>query len=140
MSPLATSLGATRPGAIRLDAIRFGAWTIPVLLAASVHGSFAQQPTSGPQSLTDKQLVGMRLFNQSCRVCHTKPQLTSPLYGPELSQNSLGGQETGMREVISNGTPRMPGFKHHFAPEQIDAIVAYLKTIPTPAAPAPAAR
>jgi mono/diheme cytochrome c family protein len=50
----------------------------------------------------------MRLFNQSCRVCHTKPQLTSPLYGPELSQNSAGGQEAVMREVISNGTPRMP--------------------------------
>jgi len=24
----------------------------------------------------------------------------------------------------------MPGFKHHFEPPQIDAIVAYLKTIP----------
>jgi mono/diheme cytochrome c family protein len=33
----------------------------------------------------------------------------------------------------------MPGFKYHFEPAQIDAIVAYLKTIPTPAAPAPAA-
>ncbi len=35
-----------------------------------------------------------------------------------------------MRQVISDGTPRMPGFKHHFQPTQIDAIVAYLKTIP----------
>jgi mono/diheme cytochrome c family protein len=74
----------------------------------------------------------MRLFNQSCRVCHTKPQLTSPLYGPALSRQSLGGQDDVMREVISNGTPRMPGFKHHFEPPQIDAIVAYLKTIPAP--------
>ena len=40
-----------------------------------------------------------------------------------------------MREVISNGTPRMPGFKYHFEPTQIDAIVAYLKTIPTPPTP-----
>ena len=82
----------------------------------------------------------MRLFNQSCRVCHTKPQMTSPLYGPELSQNSLAGQEAVMREVISNGTPRMPGFKYHFEPAQIEAIVAYLKTIPTPGAPASPAR
>ena len=80
----------------------------------------------------------MRLFNQSCRVCHTKPQMVSPLYGPELSQNSLGGQESVMREVISNGTPRMPGFKYHFEPTQIEAIVAFLKTIPTPPTPAPA--
>ena len=67
----------------------------------------------------------MRLFNQSCRVCHTKPQLVSPQYGPVLSKDSLGGQDDVMREFISNGTPRMPGFKYHFEPAQIDAIVAY---------------
>jgi len=91
------------------------------------------QPAATQASLNDKQLLGMRLFNQSCRVCHTKPQLSSPLYGPALSRQSLGGQDDVMREVISNGTPRMPGFKHHFEPPQIDAIVAYLKTIPAPA-------
>jgi len=103
------------------------AWTIslglvlyPIVAAA--------QPAGG-----DQTMLGMRLFNQSCRVCHTKPQLTSPLYGPALSRQSLGGQDSVMREVIGNGTPRMPGFKHHFESPQIDAIVAYLKTIPAPA-------
>jgi mono/diheme cytochrome c family protein len=65
--------------------------------------------------------------------------MTSPIYGPELSQNSAGGQDAVMRDVISNGTPRMPGFKYHFEPVQIEAIVAYLKTIPTPPPSAPAA-
>src|SRR5882672_4904962 len=106
------------------------------MLALWPHGVFAQQ-IAAYSPLNDKQLLGMRLFNQSCRVCHTKPQMTSPLYGPELSQNSAGGQETVMRDVISNGTPRMPGFKHHFETAQIEAIVAYLKTIPTPAASTP---
>ena len=109
------------------------AWVVVPLLAACVRSAGAEPAAA----LDDKQLLGMRLFNQSCRVCHTKPQLTSPLYGPELSQNSAGGQETVMRDVISNGTPRMPGFKYHFEPAQIEAIVAYLKTIPTPAATAP---
>jgi mono/diheme cytochrome c family protein len=109
------------------------AWMVVPLLAACVRSAGAEPAAA----LDDKQLLGMRLFNQSCRVCHTKPQLTSPLYGPELSQNSAGGQETVMRDVISNGTPRMPGFKYHFEPAQIEAIVAYLKTIPTPAATAP---
>ena len=113
-----------------------GAWI--VALALPPQGAWAQQ--AGGDPLNDQQLLGMRLFNQSCRVCHTKPQMTSPLYGPELSQNSLGGQEAVMREVISNGTPRMPGFKYHFEPAQIEAIVAYLKTIPTPPAPASSAR
>ena len=109
------------------------AWMVVPLLAACVRSAGAEPAAA----LDDKQLLGMRLFNQSCRVCHTKPQLTSPLYGPELSQNSAGGQETVMRDVISNGTPRMPGFKYHFELAQIEAIVAYLKTIPTPAATAP---
>jgi len=122
-----------------LVATRSGAWTIPLLLilALAAAGAAAQQG-SGSQTLDDKQLLGMRLFNQSCRVCHTKPQMVSPLYGPELSQSSLGGQASVMQEVISNGTPRMPGFKYHFEPAQIDAIVAFLKTIPAPPAPAPA--
>ena len=107
---------------------------VGLLLAACIQSASAEPGAS----LDDKQLLGMRLFNQSCRVCHTKPQLVSPLYGPELSQNSAGGQESVMRDVISNGTPRMPGFKYHFEPAQIDAIVAYLKTMPPSPPPAPA--
>ena len=119
--------------------MRRWAWLGASMLAAwlaTCHGGASAQP-AGNQTLDDKQLLGMQLFNQSCRVCHTKPQMTSPLYGPELSQSSAGGSEEVMREVISNGTPRMPGFRYHFEPAQIEAIVAYLKTIPTPAATAP---
>jgi mono/diheme cytochrome c family protein len=121
--------------------MRRSAWMIPTLLVGWLVpclGGANAQPQGG--SLDDKQLIGMRLFNQSCRVCHTKPQMTSPMYGPELSQSSAGGRDDVMRDVISNGTPRMPGFKHHFEPAQIEAIVAYLKTIPTPATPAAPAR
>ena len=105
------------------------AWLVVAVLTILPHAAAAQQ-TAASTNLTDTQRLGMRLFNQSCRVCHTKPQLASPLYGPALSRDSLGGQDDVMRQVISNGTPRMPGFKHHFEPAQIDAIVAYLKTVP----------
>jgi mono/diheme cytochrome c family protein len=118
------------------------AWLVASMLAAWLAtglGGAGAQPAESNRALDDKQLLGMRLFNQSCRVCHTKPQMTSPLYGPELSQNSAGGSEEAMREVIGNGTPRMPGFKYHFEPAQIEAIVAYLKALPPSAAPAPAA-
>ena len=93
------------------------------------------QPASGG---SDQVLLGMRLFNQSCRVCHTKPQLVSPQYAPVLSMSTLGGKADTMRDVIGTGTPRMPGFKYHFKPAEIDAIVAYIKTIPAPSdAPPP---
>jgi mono/diheme cytochrome c family protein len=105
-------------------------------LAAVPPDAIAQQ---AEQPLNDKQLLGRNLFAQSCVVCHMKVQLTTlGHYGPALSRMSLGGQEDVMRELISNGTPNMPGFKYHFRPDQIDAIVAYLKTLPVPA-PAAAA-
>jgi len=56
-----------------------------------------------------------------------------------LSKTSASGNPKGMHDVIANGTPRMPGFKYHFKPEQIDAIVAYLQTVSADAATPPAA-
>ena len=106
------------------------AWLV---LAAAVHVA-AAQPFPSADTLNAQQLQGRNLFNQSCLVCHVKLQITSPAkYGPDLSSKVLGGQEAVMREVIGNGTPNMPGFKYHFEPEQIDAIVAYLKALPGPA-------
>jgi mono/diheme cytochrome c family protein len=56
--------------------------------------------------------------------------MTSPQYGPVLSRVSLGGNEEAMKVFVANGTARMPGFRYHFKPAEIDAIVSYLKTIP----------
>ncbi|HZS67099.1 MAG TPA: cytochrome c [Burkholderiales bacterium] len=94
--------------------------------------TLAAAPALTQESLNERQLLGMRLFNQSCRVCHTKPQLTSVQYGPVLSRASLGGNDDALRAFVANGSAKMPGFKYHFNPPEIDAIVAYLKTIPSP--------
>ena len=101
--------------------------------------SVLAQGAAAPAPLDDTQKLGQRLFYQSCVVCHVKPQITSGQYGPVLSKETLGGQEEALRAFISNGTSRMPGFKFQFEPRQINAIVAYLKTMPAPAQPAPAA-
>lgn len=101
-----------------------------LMLAAGVQAA-AAQPFPAADALTAQQLQGRNLFNQSCMVCHVKLQITSPAkYGPDLSKDALGGEAAVMREVISNGTPNMPAFKYHFEPDQIDAIVAYLKVLP----------
>ena len=88
---------------------------------------------SAQDSLDDRRLLGMRLYNQSCRVCHTKPQLTSPQYAPMLSRISMNGNDEALRAKITEGGGKMPGFKYHFTPAEIDAIVLYLKTVPPPA-------
>jgi mono/diheme cytochrome c family protein len=106
------------------------AWAAAVVIIACAP-SWAQQ-TAPAEPLNDTQELGRRLFVQSCGVCHVNVQQRVALYGPALSKASLGGQDDVLREVISNGTPRMPGFKHHFERAEIDAIVAYLKTVPAP--------
>jgi len=40
-----------------------------------------------------------------------------------------------MREFVENGTPRMPAFKYYLKPQEIDAIIAYVRTVPVQAAP-----
>jgi mono/diheme cytochrome c family protein len=103
------------------------------LLIAGPSSGGAQQPEA---VLDDTEQLGRRLFVQSCAICHLKPQITAAaLYGPALSKDSAGGREDVMRQVIGDGTPRMPGFKYQYDSTQIAAIVAYLKTVPAPATP-----
>ena len=78
--------------------------------------------------LTVQQVQGRQLFQQSCGVCHTKPTITSPLFGPVLSKTTFAMGDEQPRRQIADGSPNMPGFKYMFTPTQIDAIVAYLKT------------
>jgi mono/diheme cytochrome c family protein len=39
-----------------------------------------------------------------------------------------------MTKVILEGTPRMPAFKYFLQPADVDAIIAYVRTVPVPAA------
>jgi mono/diheme cytochrome c family protein len=110
-------------------------WIAVILLAGMPQGLFAAE-----DHLSERQKLGRRLFEQSCGVCHTRPTLVSGMYGPELSKESAGGNEAAVREFITNGTPRMPGFKYTYNAEQIAAIAAYLKTMPRGTQDLPTAR
>jgi mono/diheme cytochrome c family protein len=107
---------------------------VGVFVVASASGVLAQGAPDA--SFNDAQREGLRLFSQSCGVCHTLIQQRNRLYGPTLSRETLGGDEDLIREYISNGTPRMPGFRFNFEPTQINSIVQYIKTIAPPATPA----
>jgi mono/diheme cytochrome c family protein len=111
---------------------------LATVLTAVPQLAFAQAggASTAGAALNDTQLLGRRLFTQSCGVCHSKPVITSGQYGPVLSKETLGGQSDAMVQFISGGTPRMPGFKYTYTPDQIAAIAAYLLTVPAPATPA----
>jgi mono/diheme cytochrome c family protein len=100
-------------------------------LALSVQSASAQQPGN----LSDQQRAGRQVFAQSCGVCHLPPSLGAKTYGPALNKDAGGGDNDVMREFIENGTPRMPAFKFYLKPDQIDAIISYVRTLPVLAAP-----
>ena len=98
-----------------------------LLLTAWTQDAFAQQ---ADDTLNDTQKLGRQVFAQSCGVCHLPPAINARTYGPGLSKDTAGGSDEVIRGVISEGTPRMPAFKHYLQRGEIDAIIAYLKTVP----------
>jgi mono/diheme cytochrome c family protein len=100
------------------------------LVFTALPASFAA--AQGAPSAADLR-AGHQLFTQSCAICHLKPQITSPRFGPQLSHQVVAGQEEGIRAFIQTGTDHMPGFRYELAPAQIDLIIAYLATVPDPA-------
>src|SRR5437868_10212201 len=92
--------------------------------------AFSRAGYAAEGALTDQQVLGQRLFETSCGICHTRPTLLAGMYGPELNKDTAGGREDVIRDVITNGTPRMPGFKYTYNADQIAAIAAYVKTLP----------
>lgn len=109
-----------------------------LLLAASViclpSVGRAQQPR--PETpLTSPQKEGRRLFQQRCAVCHTTPTVTSNRYGPALYGSFVKNNEALLRRSIAGGFEAfMPGFRYTLNQAEINAIVAYLETVPKPSA------
>jgi len=104
-----------------------------LLLACCAPWAQAQQDNA---LVNEAQLRGRQLLAQSCGICHLPPTLGAKTYGPPLNKASTAGNDDLMRAFIVNGTPRMPAFKYYLLPAEIDAIIAYVRTVP---APSPAA-
>ncbi len=106
--------------------MKHGASTLGLALAAAV--AHAQ-----PSALSETQLLGRQVFAQSCGICHLQPSLGVKTYGPSLNKATAAGNDDVMRAFIVNGTDRMPAFKYYLKPAEIDAIIAYVRTVPVPA-------
>ena len=110
-------------------------WIFLCTLAVWPQAALAQHG-GGTTPLNDTQKMGQMLYEQSCGICHVKPHLMAPVFGPILSQETLEGREELIRAFITNGSARMPGFKIMYSPEQIAAIASYIKILPKPPAEA----
>lgn len=104
--------------------------TVRIAITTLVLAIAAQGAAAADIELNDTQRLGRQLVDQHCGVCHTRPTLVSGMYGPELSRETAGGRQEIVREIVANGSPRMPGFKYMFNAEQIAAIASYLSVLP----------
>jgi len=126
---------------MRLTALRYATLVCAVVLGAPGQPAAAQEKAAAPASdLSRQHDTGRRVFAQSCGVCHLPPVLGARTYGPRLDKDAGGGDDDVMREFITNGTPRMPAFKYYLKPDEIEAIISYVRTVPVGAAGAAPAR
>ena len=108
--------------------MKHGVSTLLLVLAAATPAARAQQ-----SALNETQLLGRQVFAQSCGICHLQPSLGVKTFGPLLDKATAVGNDEVMRAFIANGTDRMPAFKYYLKPAEIDAIIAYVRTVPVPA-------
>ena len=102
---------------------------LPALgIVVSVASPLALAQQSGG-NLDSTQSLGRHLLAQSCAVCHLPPTLGSKTYGPPLDKSTAAGNDAAVRVVIENGSERMPAFKYYLKSAEIDAIIAYMRTV-----------
>jgi cytochrome c len=86
-------------------------------------------------SAADQTAYGKDLFRQHCASCHfaeTSAQKIGPgLKGIYARPFSDGKKVTdaGLNKWIEAGGKDMPGFKETIAPEQVRALISYIKTL-----------
>ena len=95
--------------------------------------SFLAAPAAAQKAadnLNDTQRHGRKLLAQNCGVCHLVLVRGTKTYGPPLTKVAAANSDELARAFITNGSNRMPAFKYHLKPAEIDAIIAYIRTVP----------
>jgi mono/diheme cytochrome c family protein len=110
---------------------------VAVVLAMAASTALAGEPAKTPP--------GKEIFTENCVLCHgdtgSPPPMARNLGVADLSSAEWQASRTDdqIRKVISDGSPKpnslMRAFKDELAPEDIDALVKYVRTLAKPAAP-----
>ena len=89
------------------------------------HPTAVQPEASTTVALNTGGLDGAKLFDQNCDKCHGLKERT---YGPALTSLSSASEES-LRTLILKGVQEtnMKSFAEELSPQQIDAIIKYLK-------------
>jgi mono/diheme cytochrome c family protein len=101
-------------------------------------GTLSAQETQSLKPLTPVEKTGRTIFQTRCAMCHVGQEPASEVsvtaerrpgtLGPLLSKANTT-DETRLRTKIKDGSRLMPGYKHTLNDEQIDQVIAFMKTI-----------
>ena len=84
-----------------------------------------------PPAIPEAAMRGRATWVQQCAWCHDGVgQPTYKTMGPWLSADTLRilGEDK-VRAYIGKGSARMPGFQYTLKPQQVDELIALLKTV-----------
>jgi cytochrome c len=110
---------------------------VPVLaLDARTNGASSAPPPASTAPNPREVASGKTVFGQRCAICHYS-ESTAQKIGPGLkglytrSRFADGKKvdDAGVAHWIETGGENMPGFKDALKPAQIQALIAYLRTL-----------
>jgi mono/diheme cytochrome c family protein len=86
--------------------------------------------------LTPTQAMGRHVFDAHCARCH-EPYSSHGLHGPSLKNlykkqfmpSGIPANDDRITDVILRGKAKMPNFDQTLSPEQLSALLEYLKTL-----------
>jgi mono/diheme cytochrome c family protein len=119
----------------------FRAFVILLLCALAllaISGCDAAEPrkSDAELGLNPTQAIGRHAFDANCARCH-EPYSKHGLHGPSLHNlykkqylpSGTPANDDRITEVIVRGRAKMPAFGDTLSDSQIDALLAYLKTL-----------
>ena len=120
---------------------------LALTLACVLSGTLSAQELQPSKPLTPVEKTGRSLFQTRCAMCHVGQEPASEMatsaaaapaegrragtLGPLLSKANTT-DDARLRAKIKDGSRLMPGYKHTLNDEQIDQVIAFMKTIERP--------
>jgi mono/diheme cytochrome c family protein len=122
---------------MRFDVLRRPAAALTIGLLTGLPG-FANAATTGNQPVLDPVELGRGIAEMNCAACHAlgrdgaSPMATAPAFRNLWQRYPVEQLEESLAEGIVAGHENMPELV--LEPDEIDAFVAYLKSLGGPAA------
>ena len=116
---------------------RCAALALALAMSFLLAGCKAERRLSDAElGLTAEQARGRRVFDNNCARCH-QPYSGSALHGPSLKgvykkeflPSGRPANDQRITETVRYGRDKMPAFGDSLTPEQIQTLLAYLKTL-----------